>query len=223
MEDISILCGGSKKDYSCISSIVADIKNNLEISIKSRMCMCFADFTHEEVDEEDEEMHEPIDLSMDFLYRQQEYKMDIERITNNGMRFFTFKIQYKGVDDIANIQDSVLYDFKEKLLVLLDEHFERIFWLSDSQNEKIATDLYRRIHTLENYLRETINYYMSITHGGEWFEKYSYESYVNKYLKFSEWFRKSRYNLFKKVDSHLYNLEINDIFEALKTAKKIIS
>ncbi len=103
---------------------------------------------------------------------------------------------------------------------LLHGNYEQIFWLADSQNMKIATDLYSRLHLLENYLREIINSYMSIRHGGDWFEKYSYEDYINKYLKFSEWFRASRYDLYKKVDNHLYNLEIDDIFMALKAAKK---
>lgn len=84
----------------------------------------------------------------------------------------------------------------------------------------MATDLYGRMHSLENYLREIINSYMCIVHGGDWFEKYSYEGFLNKYLKFSEWFRKSDYDLFKQVDNHLFNLEIDDIFDALKAAKK---
>ena len=49
----------------------------------------------------------------------------------------------------------------------------------------------------------------------------NHEDYLNKYKKFSEWFRNSKYNLFKKIDNHLFNLEIDDIFEALKSAKKI--
>lgn len=223
MEYVSILCCGSKEGgYNSISSIITGMTRDMGITIEHRTSMCFADFVQEEVDEENEEMHEPIEFSAVFSYKSQECKMDIEKITNikNGKQFFGFRIEYKSEDDIVNVQDSVWYEFKEMLLLLLDKNFERIFWLSDSQNEKIATDLYQRIHKLENYLRETINYYMAITHGGEWFEKYSYESYVNKYLKFSEWFRKSRYNLFKKVDSHLYNLEIDDVFDALKTAKK---
>lgn len=106
------------------------------------------------------------------------------------------------------------------MIGLLDGNFEQIFWLADSQNMKMATDLYGRLHILENYLREIINSYMSIKHGGDWFEKYSYEDYMNKYLKFSEWFRDSQYDLYKKVDNHLYNLEIDDIFVTLKAAKK---
>ena len=51
-------------------------------------------------------------------------------------------------------------------------------------------------------------------------KKYSYEDYLNKYKKFSEWFRNSKYNLFKKIDNHLFNLEIDDIFEALKVKTK---
>lgn len=196
------------------------MKSVLGITIKKITGVCLADFTQEDIDEENEEYYEPFELTLEFVYQAKECLMNVERITKSGRRYIYLNIQYSENDDISLLVSSIWYEFKERMIELLHGNYEQIFWLSDSQNMKIATDLYGRLHILENYLREIINSYMSIKHGGDWFEKYSYEDYMNKYLKFSEWFRDSQYNLYKKVDNHLYNLEIDDIFVALKAAKK---
>lgn len=221
MEYIKVLCCGKENgELSSISLFLEKVKNNIDITIKNRTGECLADFTQEEIDEENEEYYEPFELKMEFTYQSKECEMIIERITTGGRRYIYLNIQCSEENDISLLENSVWYKFKEKLLELLYGNYEQIFWLADSQNKKIATDLYSRLHVLENYLREIINTYMAIKHGGDWFEKYTYEDFMNKYLKFSEWFRDSRYNLYKKVDNHLYNLEIDDIFETLKAAKK---
>lgn len=221
MEYIKILCCGKENgELSPISLLLERMKSVLGITIKKITGVCLADFTQEDIDEENEEYYEPFELTLEFVYQAKECLMNVERITKSGRRYIYLNIQYSENDDISLLVSSIWYEFKERMIELLHGNYEQIFWLSDSQNMKIATDLYGRLHILENYLREIINSYMSIKHGGDWFEKYSYEDYMNKYLKFSEWFRDSQYNLYKKVDNHLYNLEIDDIFVALKAAKK---
>lgn len=221
MEYIKILCCGKENgELSSISLLLERMKNVLGITIKKISGVCLADFTQEDIDEENEEYYEPFELTSEFVYQSKECQMNAERITKSGKRCIYLNIQYSEDDDISLLASSIWYEFKEKMIELLHGNYEQIFWLADSQNMKIATDLYGRLHILENYLREIINSYMSIRHGGDWFEKYSYEDYMNKYLKFSEWFRDSQYDLYKKVDNHLYNLEIDDIFVALKAAKK---
>ncbi|MGN8921546.1 hypothetical protein ACTNB0_10740 [Lachnospiraceae bacterium HCP28S3_F9] len=221
MEKIKVLCYG-KKDNSigCISDFLEVLKQNLEIQIKNVMAMSLADFMQDEIDEEELEYYEPFEAEINFKFRSKECKMHIRRITKRNNRVLNLEIEYYEEDNIFDLQNSIWFDFKEALLNLLHSNFERIYWLTDTQNQKMATDLYGRMHSLENYLREIINSYMCIVHGGDWFEKYSYEDFLNKYLKFSEWFRKSDYDLFKQIDNHLFNLEIDDIFDALKAAKK---
>lgn len=221
MENIRVLCCGTRENrIGYISSFLDLLEQNIGIQIKKITGMCLADFEQDEVDEENLEYHEPIEAQVEFNYQSKKCLLDIERITKNGNRILEFQIQYDDDDDIMDLGNSVWFDFKENLINLLHSNFAQIYWLADSQNKKIATDLYERMYALENYLREIINSYMCVIHGGDWFEKYSYEDFVNKYLKFSEWFRNSKYNLFKQVDSHLFNLEIDDIFDALKVAKK---
>lgn len=221
MEYIKILCCGKENgELSSISLLLERMKRVLGIIIKKMTVVCLADFTQEDIDEENEEYYEPFEVESEFVYQSKECRMDAERITKGGRRNIFLNIKYSEDDDISLLKSSIWYEFKEKMIGLLDGNFEQIFWLADSQNMKMATDLYGRLHILENYLREIINSYMSIKHGGDWFEKYSYEDYMNKYLKFSEWFRDSQYDLYKKVDNHLYNLEIDDIFVTLKAAKK---
>lgn len=221
MEYVKILCCGKENDELGMLSLLLDrMISVLGITIKNMKEVCLADFIQEEIDEEDKEYHEPFKISCEFVYQSKECQLDVKRITKAGKRYIYMNIQYSEEDDISLLASSIWYEFKEKMIGLLHPNYEQIFWLADSQNMKMATDLYSRLHILENYLREIINLYMSIKHGGDWFEKYSYEDYMNKYLKFSEWFRGSKYDLYKKVDNHLYNLEIDDIFVALKAAKK---
>ncbi len=221
MEYMKILCCGKKDgELSLISLLLERMKSILGITIRNMTGVCFADFIYEEIDEEDEKYHEPLEIKCEFAYRSKECQMEAERITKGSRRYLYIVMKCNEEEDVSLLANSIWYELKEKMLELLHGNYDQVFWLADSQNMKMATDLYSRLHILENYLREIINSYMSIKHGGDWFEKYSYEDYINKYLKFSEWFRKSRYNLYKKVDNHLYNLEIDDIFVALKAAKK---
>lgn len=221
MEYVRILCCGKENsELNVISFLLDRMRSALGITIKNMNEVCFANFTQEEVDEENVEYREPFEIRCEFIYQTKVCQMEAKRITNAGKRYIHINVQYNEEDDISLLESSIWYKFKEKFIELLYEDYNQIFWLADSQNMKIATDLYGRLHMLENYLREIINSYMAIKYGGDWFEKYSYEDHMNKYLKFSEWFRKSPYDLFKKVDNHLYNLEIDDIFVTLKAAKR---
>lgn len=221
MEYVRILCCGKENsELNVISFLLDRMRSALGITIKNMNEVCFANFTQEEVDEENVEYREPFEIRCEFIYQTKVCQMEAKRITNAGKRYIHINVQYNEEDDISLLESSIWYKFKEKFIELLYEDYNQIFWLADSQNMKIATDLYSRLHMLENYLREIINSYMAIKYGGDWFEKYSYEDHMNKYLKFSEWFRKSPYDLFKKVDNHLYNLEIDDIFVTLKAAKR---
>lgn len=221
MEYLRILiCGNENDQMNKISSLLIEWQESLGIRVLTRKEKCLADYTMEEIDEKNEEYYEPFEVILTVNYKNKNIKMFIERITRSDNRFIRIEMEYQHDDNINLLDTSIWYEMKKEILEWLQGRYDRIFWLSDSQNNKIATDLYWELHRLENYLREIINCYMSIKHGGDWFEIYSYEDYINKYLKFSEWFNKSRYSLFKSIDNHLYNLEIDDIFEALKAAKR---
>lgn len=224
MEFVKILCCNKKEeDLMLTSQLIDSMANTLNIILKNRTEKCLADYYHSEIDEKDinyYEYNDPYDLSADFFYQKRECKIQVKRITRNCKRFFELKINYNADDDITFLNNSIWFDFKENIIEMLHKSMGQIFWLADSQNTKIATNLYYRLHNLENYLRDIINTYMSLKHGGDWFEKYSYEEHINKYLCFSDWFRKSRYDLFKMIDNHLANIEIDDLFLALKAAKK---
>lgn len=224
MEYIKVLCCSKiEGGVSNISEILEQMNKKLDIEINKITGVCLADFTQIEIDEEDEqyiEYHEPFEITSEFQYKGKKLEMHIERITKSGRRVFQLGISFLSEENIDSLNDSIWYEFKEKLLYMLHGNFSKIFWLEDSQNTKMATLLYGKLNELENYLREIINRYMSIMHGGSWFEAYSYEDYILKYTSYSEWFMKSRYNLFKITDNHLLNLEIGDIFGLLKTAKK---
>lgn len=221
MEYLRVLCDGYKDDpLNKISIIINDWQEQLKIRILKRKEKCLADYAMDEIDEEDELYYEPFEVDMDITYKDKNCKALIKRITMSDKRYIQIEIQYEQEDDIKDLSASIWYEMKKELIEWMNGKYNTIFWLADSQNNKIATNLYKELHELENYLREIINSYMCIKHGGNWFDSYSYEDYKYKYSKFSEWFNKSRYNLFKCIDNHLFNLEIDDIFESLKAAKR---
>lgn len=222
MEKIRVLCATAKNEIG--KNIIDDfLKLLLEINVKieKQERKYLEDYNYEIIEEYEQDSLNLISINGEFQYRSNKCKFDIQRMTKDNQFLLDIQIVYLEIDDIRDLKNSQWFDFKEILLNKISEKYEYIYWLEDTQNQKMATELYLNMYELENYLREIVNFYMCSMHGGNWFEKYSYEDYLNKYKKFSEWFRNSKYNLFKKIDNHLFNLEIDDIFEALKSAKKI--
>ena len=224
MEQIKILCcEKSNGKIDNLNELLSIMKAELEMSILDSHFVCKADFISEELEAEDEqydELHVPFEASVCFKYKNMDFKLKIEKGTKYGKCSWTLHIIWETEDIIEAHGDSVFYEYKENLLKLLNKKFDKIFWLYDSQNTRFAADLYIKIHEVENMLRGIINRYMAIKYGGNWFETYTYEDYMDKYKIYNKWFLSSKYDLFKRIDNHLYNLEIGDIFRLLKTAKK---
>jgi len=154
MEYVKVLCCGEENsDFSRISFLLGRMTSVIGITVKHKKEVCLADFIQEEIDEENVEYYEPYKVKCEFVYQSKECEMNIERITNVGKRYIIIDIRYSEEDDISLLVNSIWYEFKEKLIDLLYGNYEQIFWLADSQNMKIATDLYGRLHILENYLR----------------------------------------------------------------------
>ncbi len=85
MEYVKILCCGKVNgEISTISALLNKMESVLGIIIKNMKGVCLANFTWEEVDEEDEEYHEPFEISCEFIYQSKECQMDAERITKGG-------------------------------------------------------------------------------------------------------------------------------------------
>ncbi len=224
MEQIKILC--CEKDNEKIDNLnelLSIIKTELGVNIYDSDYICKADFLLEKIDIADErydEFHIPFEASIRLAYKGEDIKLNIEKRTKYKKCSWMIHIVTEMEDKIELLEHSVLYEFKENLLKILSKKFEKVFWLEDTQNTYIATNLYAKIHEVENFLREIINKYMAIKYGGNWFETYTYEDFMDKYKSYNKWFMNSKYNLFKRIDNHLYNLEIGDIFKLLKTAKK---
>ncbi len=224
MEQIKILCCEKDNEKNTkLDDLLSMMETEQGINIYDSDFVCKADFIPDKLDVEDEQFdkfHVPFEASVRFFYKNQDFKLNIEKGTKYGRCSWTLHIISEMEDAVELLGHSVLYEYKVGLLKLLNEKFEKIFWLYDSQNTRIATDLYTKMHEIENMLRGIINRYMAIKYGGNWFETYTYEDYIDKYKNYNKWFLSSKYDLFKRIDNHLYNLEIGDIFKVLKTAKK---
>lgn len=222
VEKIKFLCC-SKDTYqkNIILEFVELLENKVGITKMKTKLFCLADMMDEvEPDEENQQYYEPYEYKLDFLYKDENYILQATKITYDNRLSLECEIEYCAQDDFVSNGNSTFYEFKEKVIESIENIYTKVFWLLDTQNTKIATDLYFRIHQLENYLREIIDDYMVKKYGYDWFEKYSFEDQLNKYKGFAVWFEESGYDLFKKVDYHLYNLQTDDLFELLKEAKK---
>ena len=120
MEYIKILCCGKENgELSSISLLLERMKSVLGITIKKITGVCLADFTQEDIDEENEEYYEPFELTLEFVYQAKECLMNVERITKSGRRYIYLNIQYSENDDISLLVSSIWYEFKERMIELL--------------------------------------------------------------------------------------------------------
>ena len=94
MEYVRILCCGKENsEFGMLSFLLDRMTSVLGITIKNMNGVCYADFTQEEVDEENVEYHEPFEIRCEFVYRSKECQMDVKRITNAGKRYIYMNIQ----------------------------------------------------------------------------------------------------------------------------------
>lgn len=224
METIETLCYCSSSSIGDeVNKFINEFKNAFNVTFISVKTKALTDaYYSNDFDESDESNFYPISFIAGFVYKGDNYNIEVEKSTFKDEKRLKIIIHcfHDYIGDFKNIVFSELYLLKEKLIGVLKKLYSKIYWLNDTQNAKISKTLYEEMNLLENYLRSIIDEYMSAKYGSEWFEKYSFEDYTKTYERFSEWFQKSDYQLFKDIDNHLCNLQVDDLFEVLKTAKK---
>ncbi|WP_017415759.1 hypothetical protein [Clostridium tunisiense] len=142
-----------------------------------------------------------------------------------------FEKSYGEVNDIKTIEielnkeheidvfDEGFYDIKIKIKECIKDYYKEVYFIEDTQNEKICIELYKMVYNNENKFRSIINKYMVITFGANWFDKIIDKAYKDSVLNLNKWYREQRGAEFKNVKGELYNLLIDDLIEMLRESQ----
>lgn len=115
----------------------------------------------------------------------------------------------------ADTDSDNFYEVKIHIKDILKKYFKEVFILLDTQNELLCSELYLKMHKIENKLRNAVNIYMLGEFGVGWFKKNIKPIFRDKSNKYSNWYNK-KYNDFNNVQSALFNLQTNDLIEMLQ-------
>ena len=144
------------------------------------------------------------------------YLMEINRYTNNENLIINTKI-FCEEDYIYNGIDDVLYDLKVEIKQILKKMFKDVYWQFDIHNNYICQELYSKIYSIENEFRQIIAEFMLKKFGYEWYTRVVNSSLKSKIETYSKWYR-DNYTEFKDVYIDLFNLQVKDLLELLKSS-----
>lgn len=137
------------------------------------------------------------------------HKQTYEKIKNEVLNTIELEIS-----SLSNNKEA-LYEIKVKSKDILKNYFKEIFILKDSQNEVLCSQLYLKIHIVENRFRELINKYMLRKYGVKWFKNNIKEEYQKKSNQYVGWYNR-KYKDFSDIQSELFNLQTDDLIEMLE-------
>ncbi|KRE10126.1 hypothetical protein ASE46_00750 [Bacillus sp. Root239] len=159
--------------------------------------------------------NEVIKLEAQLNYKEKNYEIVLNKKTfkdENIILETTLISQHESV----NLNDDI-YELKLELKQVLSLFFKGVYWQKDTQNEKTCSELYGKIHTLENRFRELIVQFMVNKYGFSWTKTQISEELNKKINEFSKWYR-DNYTVFKNVKTELFNLQVNDLIILLTKA-----
>lgn len=160
---------------------------------------------------EEEDILTSIDTK--FKYSGNEYQMTLSLSTyKEGVDLYTLQILV--ISD--NVDDESIFEVKKGVSIVFQRSFANYYWQLDTHNEEISSNLYKKIHNVENNMRNLVITFMLKRYGIEWFEDNILPKYRNKSKEFNEWYMSSPYQTFKKVSSELFNLQIIDLINMLQ-------
>lgn len=134
----------------------------------------------------------------------------------------TYKIEGTPLDTlevsiISNDKNDKLHEFKILFKNILKKYFKEIHIIRDDENELLCTELYPKIHKIENLFRSAINNYMLRKYGISWFKNNIVGEYQSKVTSYSQWYNR-KYSTFRDIRHELFNLQTDDLIEMLKSS-----
>ncbi len=141
-------------------------------------------------------------------YKEKEFSISIERTTYENTFLLNITINVDKEKELF----SNLYDLKVAVVMFLKNYLGDVYYLQDTSNQKICTDLYKRIHDVENDFRQLITLFYIRKIGQYELPKDLKEKAKN----YSSWYNsKYKTSPFSKIESPLFNLTTETLFEVL--------
>lgn len=205
-ESIHILAVKPKQsDEDLLEKIVKKIQDEVILDIKE---------TKINEDSQLDIYNKTVNLSVPFDYNNNPFSINMEKRTFTDENVIVDITLETPIESIS-LQDDI-YTLKVKIKNVLNSMFKGVYWQKDTQNEKVCSELYSSIHTLENRFRELIIQFMVNKYGFDWTKRIN-DELVRKIDGFSAWYRRN-YIDFKSVKTELFNLQIDDLITLLKSA-----
>lgn len=211
MEKVKILCSGFIENFDekemTLEAIYKNIVEKLKISNENSTFSLF-------------ESH---GLVAYFEYRGKDIEFILSKSTFEENILYYITIKYNE-DEVISLDDldldqNVLYNLKVDIKHALEKLYSNIYWQKDTQNEKIVTYLYFKVHEVENRFKHLISDYMIRKYTVDWFKNnMSYEIY-QKHQSNLSWFKKSKYDTFKNIRTEMFEFKDVDLIKILKESR----
>lgn len=139
----------------------------------------------------------------------------LELSTFNQVKQLMVQINFENPeeDSLQNFND-LAYDLKVKVKDILRRDWIECIWLKDSQSAQFAEQLYSKVYSVENRLREFINLIMINSMGVKW-----WETYVSSHLQDTFNNRRKDYGvvapLYKNVDARLLSINTDHLTDIM--------
>ena len=153
-----------------------------------------------------------IRLKANIIFEEKYYSLDFSEANYEDVSLF-----FIGINSVENSSEmgDTLYRLKICMKEVVASFCREIYWVKDTHNEKICTQLYAKIHNAENNFRGLITEYMVKVYGLSWFQNFIHPSYGSKANEYQDWYV-NNYEEYRNVQAELYNLQVADLVTLLK-------
>lgn len=142
-------------------------------------------------------------------YKEKGFSISIERTTYDNSFLLNVTITVDNEEELF----ASLYDIKVEIVMFLKQYIGEVYYLQDTSNQKICTDLYKRVHDIENDFRQLITLFF-IRKIGQYDLPKNLKDSANDY---SSWYNsKYKTSPFRRIESPLFNLNTERLFEVLE-------
>lgn len=208
MEKVKILCSGLKGNYKedgiTLETLYNTIIEKLGISKEKATFSLF-------------ESHGLV-AYFEYFEKDIEFILSKSTFEENILYYITIKYREESTDslDKLNLNDDVLYNLKIKIKDIIEDIYEHIYWQKDTQNEKVLSYLYFKVHEIENRFKHLVSDYMIRKYGVEWFRNNVNHNLYATHQANMTWFKKSKYTVFRNIRTEMLEFKNIDLIKILK-------
>lgn len=130
----------------------------------------------------------------------------------NGFHYMEVDLESVAKNDY----DMVLENFKLELKKYMLKDWVNCIWIRDEQSEDLASQLYRKMHIVENLLRELIIKVLNRELGTDWLSMEEFHKIKKEYQGRTVDFKRS-VKSFSNIDDSLISINTDSLVKIMKT------